>query len=113
MPKKTDGFDEIISKANLLESRFHSTDTSVAGKAEAELKALGGELKRWAKANAVKLTPYKADAPAGSGTGAVPMKKCAVVIYPVIDGKVNQCVLVGQDGRKCLYSCSPAALSPG
>ena len=30
----------------------------------------------------------------------------------VINGKVQVCIFLGKEGRKCLYSCSPATMTP-
>src|SRR5258706_125573 len=99
-------FEKIKAAAVALESRLHSDDQKVAEQAMAELKTVGLDLKAWAKKNGVTLTSHTETPPEAR------RRKCAVVIYPVVKGKVNECVLLGRDGRNCLYNCSPATLQP-
>ena len=106
--KASEEFEAIRKAAAALESDLQSTDAAVAKKAEAKLKKAGSDLTAWAKKNKITLVSHAEVRPGG----VEPMKKCAPVISTVINGKVNVCVLVGTEGRKCLYSCSPATMVP-
>src|SRR5258706_13485509 len=99
-------FEKNKAAAVSLGPRLHSDDQRVAEQAMMELKKIGSDLKAWAKKNGVTLTSHTETPPEAR------RRKCAVVIYPVVKGKVNECVLLGRDGRNCLYNCSPATLQP-
>jgi hypothetical protein len=82
-----------------------SSDQKAVEKAQSELKKANADLKAWASKNGVTLTPHAEEGPET-------MRKCAPIKYPIINGKLHQCSLVGKDGRKCLYSCVAGTFQP-
>ena len=99
--------ERIKQAAAALEKDLASSDEKVAAAAEKSLKRLGADLKALASQHGIKLVQHTEP-----GSGPETRRKCAPVISTVINGKVQMCVLVGKEGRNCLYSCSPASLSP-
>lgn len=99
--------ERIRQAAAALEEDLHSTDEKVAAAAEAKLRSIGADFKALARKHGLNVVSHEEQA-----GGAETRRRCEAVISRVIDGKINMCVLIGKEGRKCLYSCSPATLSP-
>jgi hypothetical protein len=99
--------ERIRRAAAALETDLRSTDEKVAAAAEKKLKQAATDLKALAKAHGIKLTQHTE--PSGDPEAR---RRCAPVISTVINGKIQMCVFVGKEGRNCLYSCSPATMTP-
>ena len=84
---------------------LNSSDQQAAEKAQSELKKANADLTAWASKHGVTLTKHAVESPEA-------MRKCVVLIYPIINGKLHQCSLVGKEGRNCLYSCTPGTFQP-
>ncbi len=99
--------ERIRRDAAALEQDLQSTDEKVAAAAEKKLKKAAADLKALAKEHGFKLARHE------EPTAPPEMRrKCAPVISTVINGKIQMCILVGKEGRNCLYSCSPATMMP-
>src|SRR5688572_6140643 len=84
---------------------LYSSDQKAAEKAQSELKKVNADLTAWASKNGVTLTKHAEESPEA-------MRKCVLLIYPIIKGKLHQCILLGKEGRNCLYSCTPGTFQP-
>jgi hypothetical protein len=100
--------ERLKQAAAALEDDLHSDDKKVAAAAEKALRKLGADLKALATKHGLKVVVNHEE----QATGPEPRRRCAPTISTVINGKIHVCILVGKEGRKCLYSCSPATLSP-
>jgi hypothetical protein len=98
--------ERIRRAAAALEKDLQSSDEKVAAAAEKKLKQAATDLKALAKAHGIKLTRHS------EPSDPEARRRCAPVISTVINGKIQMCVFVGKEGRNCLYSCSPATMSP-
>ena len=99
--------ERIRRAAAALDKDLQSTDEKVAAAAEKKLKQAATDLKALAKAHGIKLVQHEEPSPPPEVR-----RKCAPVISTVINGKVQVCIFLGKEGRKCLYSCSPATMTP-
>ena len=99
--------EKLKRAATALEDDLHSTDEKVAAAAEKKLRKIGADFKALLKKHGKVVVNHEEQV-----TGPEPRRKCAPAISTVINGKVHVCILVGKEGRNCLYSCSPATMSP-
>jgi hypothetical protein len=95
-------FRKVRNKSVALGKKLSSKDPEVAKKAEVQLGEIAREFHAWAKKYKVKLVRHVEEPPT-----AEPMRRCKEVIFTKVNGIDMGCVLIGRQGRKCLYDCAP------
>jgi len=108
---KKEGISELegIKKAALaLEEGLYSKDPATVAHAEAQLKLVASKLQAWAKKYKVTLTQRVEEHP----KEARRRRKCQGILDVKINGKSKSCLLIGRDGRNCLYNCFDATVDP-
>ena len=88
-----------------LEVQISSEDTTVAIKADAQLAQLNKDIEAWAKKNKVRSFQHTV---AETGSAETRRRCKPMIILPPStnpDASANVCLLMGKQGRNCLYVC--------
>jgi hypothetical protein len=97
--------EKIKQAAISAEKNLQSKDPQAVKKAEGQLKQVATELQAWAQKHNIQLQQHVDEHPQAEAR-----RRCKGVIDVTVGGEQKTCVLIGKQGRNCLYSCIPATI---